>query len=89
MTTAERDFSVGDQVIHTSGGTMVTVIGEIIKIDGDGYLTVETQFCSNKYGIRNSNSELVEEKIHRNAANLVNLSKIVSTANQKDYLPDR
>lgn len=85
---AERNFSAGDWIIRTQEPQMVTVIGEVTAIKRN-MLVVKIQFCSDFYGNRIPDEKGVERQIHKNAANLVNLSSIVSTANQKSYLLDR
>ncbi|MDO8486674.1 MAG: hypothetical protein Q7S45_00030 [Candidatus Curtissbacteria bacterium] len=69
---AER-FSVGDQLMRT-GLNKVTIIGEVTAID-KGLLVIEIEFCSDSHGNRTPELEHHQRKIHKDAADLVNLSR--------------
>lgn len=89
MTTAERDFSIGDLVIHTvKDRSKITIIGKVKRIIGENTLFVETQIGFSWCGEPLPKMEYGERKIAAGDNQLVNLSKITSTAKRKGYLTD-
>lgn len=87
--TAEINFSVGDRVIHTvQDRSRITIIGKVTRIIEENTLFVEIQFGCSWRGEPLPGMEYVEREIPVGDRQLVNLSRITSTAKQEGYLAD-